>query len=272
MNKTFITANRYFIALEDKIRSMFNICQPEDKVISDSVKYWNNDYSEKFTLSQDAHWRGKGIFEDEERWLKIGEENLDLISRYSGPLNLHFPVKQIVEWGCGGGANAIHFAPITEEFVGIDIAAESLKECEQQIARCGLNNFHPMLIEASRPESVLNDNRLCPDIFLCTYVYELLPSRAYGLRVLSIANKILKNDGVALIQVRYNDGRMDKYAIKCKYSRNPYNMTTYAIEEFWNHSISHGFEPIGVVLKPIQPLVNDQHYAYYILKKIHTIQ
>lgn len=272
MNKISDTVNRYVIALEDTIRSIFNISQSEDKVISDSVKYWSKDYSENSTLSQDAHWRGKGIFEDEERWLKVGKENLDLISRYSGPLNLHFPVKQIVEWGCGGGANAIHFAPKTDEFVGIDIAAESLKECEQQITRCGLNNFHSILIEASRPESVLSDRNLCPDIFLCTYVYELLPSRAYGLRILNIANKILKNDGVALIQVRYSDGRMDKYATKSKYSKNPYNMTTYTIEEFWNHAISHGFEPVGVVLKPVQPLVNDQHYAYYILAKRYPIQ
>lgn len=33
------------------------------------------------------------------------------------------------------GANAIHFAPRATEFIGVDISAESLDECERQIRR-----------------------------------------------------------------------------------------------------------------------------------------
>jgi len=258
---------KFIYAVENIVRVKFKLYKSEDKRISDSKEYWTGDYSGNSKLAQDAHWRGKGIFEDEERWLKVGEENLDLITRYSGILNLHFPLKQIVEWGCGGGANAIHFAPKTDEFVGVDITPGSLEECEQQVRKSGLNNFRPILIDASHPESIINEININPDLFLCTYVYELLPSPAYGLIILKIANTILKKDAIALIQIKYNDGKKLCCTKRWRYKDNPYNMTAYSIEQFWNYAVEYGFEPIGVTLKPKQPLVNDQHYAYYILRK-----
>jgi 2-polyprenyl-3-methyl-5-hydroxy-6-metoxy-1,4-benzoquinol methylase len=250
-----------------KFRNIFKLYDSESKLTSDNQKYWNRDYSDP-NLAQDAHWKNKGKFEDQLRWFSLGKEHLDLILNYSYVLNFNLPVKQIVEWGCGGGANAIHFAPLTEKFIGIDITLESLNECKKQILNCGLKNFQPVLIDASKPESILNEQICEVDLFLCTYVYELLPSPAYGLTVLKIANKILKDEGIAFIQIRYNDGRKDLKPKHWGYKLQPYIMTSYSLEEFWKISIEYGFEPLCIYLKPYQPLVNDSCYAYFFLKKI----
>jgi SAM-dependent methyltransferase len=257
--------------LLNEFKNRTHLYDSEEKLAFDSQNYWNQDYSEKPNLAQDAHWKDKGIFEDQQRWLNIGKEHLDLVLSYSALLNISFPVKQIVEWGCGGGANAIHFARLTEKYIGVDITSESLIECNKQLLECGLSNFYPILIDASAPESVLSHQITDVDLFICTYVYELLPSPAYGLKVLKLANKMLKHGGIALVQIRYNDSRKDLKPKRTGYKFNAYHMTSYTIEEFWETSVECGFEPIGVFLKPRQPLVNDFCYAYYFLKKKNGI-
>jgi ubiquinone/menaquinone biosynthesis C-methylase UbiE len=250
----------------DLLRNKLGFFDSEKKLASDNQDYWSKDYSNP-NLAQDAHWKNNGKFEDHQRWLNLGKEHLDLILNYSSIINLQFPFKQIVEWGCGGGANAVHFAPITEKYIGIDITSESLVECNKQIVESGHNNFHPVLINASNPESVLDVGICEVDLFICTYVYELFPSPAYGLTILKLANRMLKEDGVALIHIRYNDGKKGQQSKRWGYKLHPYVMTTYTIEEFWEKSKEFGFEPLGIFLKPDQPLVNDYNYAYFFLKK-----
>lgn len=249
-----------------KFGDVIHFNDSESKIASDSQDYWNQDYSNPI-LAQDAHWKNKGIFEDHQRWLSMGKEHLDLILSYSSILGFQLPVKQIVDWGCGGGANAVHFAPFAEKYIGIDITSESLAECKKQILECGINNFHPILIDASSPESILTKNINEVDLFHCLYVFEQFPSPAYGLNILKIANKMLKNDGVAFIQIRYNDGRKEEKPKRWGYKLRPYRMTTYTLEEFWENAKAIGFEPVGIFLKPQQPLVRDTCYAYYFLKK-----
>lgn len=250
----------------DVIRNKFQLFDSEKKLALDNQDYWAKDYSNT-NLAQDAHWKNNGKFEDHQRWFGLGKEHLDLILNYSSILSFQLPVKQIVEWGCGGGANAVHFSPFTEKYVGIDITSESLVECNKQILESGRNNFHPVLINASTPESVLNEQIKEVDLFICTYVYELFPSPAYGLTILNLANKMLKNEGIALIQIRYNDGKKGMRPKRWGYKLHPYVMTTYTLEEFWENSKEYGFEPVSVYLKPHQPLVNDYSYAYFFLKK-----
>lgn len=254
-----------------KIVDILPYYESENKLARDAHEYWNQNYSKVPQIAQDAHWKDKGIFEDGQRWLLLGKEHLDLILSHSELLNFRLPVKHIVEWGCGGGANAIHFAPFTEKFIGIDISQESLDECYNQLLENGHDNFHPILINASTPKSILSEPVNEVDLFICTYVYELLPSPAYGLTVLKLANNMLRNKGVAFIQIRYNDGRKELKSKKWGYKITPYNMTTYTIEEFWENSKELGFEPVSVFLKPNQPLVNDQCYAYFFLKKVNCV-
>lgn len=250
----------------DDFRNKFRLFDSEKKLASDNQDYWAKDYSNP-NLAQDAHWKNNGKFKDHQRWLNLGKEHLDLVLNFSSTLNFQLPVKQIVEWGCGGGANAVHFAPLSEKFIGIDITSESLVECNNQILESGRNNFHPVLINASTPESVLNEQINGVDLFICTYVYELFPSPEYGLTVLKLANKMLKTEGISLIHIRYNDGKKGLRPKRWGYKLHPYGMTTYALEEFWEKSKECGFEPLGIYLKPHQPLVDDTNYAYFFLKK-----
>ncbi len=249
----------------DKFRNRIHLFDSENKLASDNQNFWNWDYSIPGS-GQNAHWKNNGIFEDQQLWLSLGKENLDLILKYSSVLSFQFPVKQIIEWGCGGGANAVHLAPLTDKFIGIDITSESLEECNKQVLKCGLNNFHPILIDASAPESVLNNPINEADLFICTYVYEIFPSPAYGLRILKLANKMLKNEGIAFIQIRYNDGKKLLKPKRWGYKIHVGQMTTYSLEEFWKNSKECGFEPLSIYLMPTQPLVDEHYYAYFFLK------
>jgi cyclopropane fatty-acyl-phospholipid synthase-like methyltransferase len=197
----------------DELRNKLGFYDSEAKLAADNQDYWAKDYSNP-NLAQDAHWKNNGKFEDHQRWLNLGKEHLEMIVNFSSIINLQLPVKQIVEWGCGGGANAVHFAPVAEKFIGIDITPESLEECNKQILEIGCNNFNPVLINSSTPESVLKEKINEVDLFICTYVYELFPSPAYGLKVLKLASKMLKNKGIALVHIRYNN---EKKGLKSKH-------------------------------------------------------
>ena len=253
--------------VENWIRSHFGIYESEKKLATDSKKYWSGDYVNNVTIAQDAHWQNRGIFEDTSRWLALGKEHIDLISLYSGVLGIEFPIDRMVEWGCGGGANAVHFAPLTKEYIGIDISKDSLRECERQMNKFGYRNFIPVLVDAVDPESITSEDIFNNDLFLCTYVYELFPSPEYGITVLKLANSMLKKGGIAVIQIRYNDGRKGMASKRWGYGKNPYQMTTYTLEEFWKQTRYKGFQPFGIFMKPEQPLINDMCYAYYFLKK-----
>lgn len=254
------------IKVIDEFRVKMHLFDSESKLAAENQDFWNGDYSNP-GIAQGAHWKNNGVFENNQIWHDIGKEHLDLILNYSSVLNIQFPVKQIIEWGCGGGANAVHFAPLTEIFTGIEITPESLIECNKQVLEGGFNNFRPILIDASAPESVLNEQISEADLFICTYVYEMLPSPAYGLSVLNLANKMLKNEGIAFIQIRYSDGKKGIKSKRWGYKFHASYMTTYTLEEFWEYSKEFGFEPLGVYLKPIQPLVHEQCYAYFFLRK-----
>jgi len=250
------------------LRNFFKLYDSESKLAADAQKYWNKDYNEKPNLAQDAHWRDKGIFKDHERWNRLGKENLDLVQNNTSILRGKEKLNQIVEWGCGGGANAVHFAHYSDKFIGIDVSSESLNECKKKLAKTGYANFQPILIDASTPHTALENQCFEASLFICTYVYELFPSPAYGLNILKLAYEMLKPEGLAFIQIRYNDGHKNLKPKRWGYKLNATYMTSYTIEEFWKHSEKVGFEPVNLILKPNQPLVNDQCYAYYFLKKI----
>jgi hypothetical protein len=69
----------------------------------------------------------------------------------------------------------------------------------------GLRNFTEILIDASNPEASLARIKAPCDLFLSTYVFELLPCPEYGLRVLKIAHDLLAPDGMAIVQVKYSE-------------------------------------------------------------------
>lgn len=98
----------------------------------------------------------------------------------------------MVDWGCGGGANAIHFSELVNKFYGIDISKSALDECKNQLNQKGFTNYHLVEINAAAPEKVLEEVIQPVDLFLCLYVMEILPSKAYTERILQIASRMLK--------------------------------------------------------------------------------
>jgi SAM-dependent methyltransferase len=241
----------------------FEVAEPS--LIQDSQIYWND--SPDRSLKQNSHWRGVGIFQDDERWLSLGSGHLQMYQEFAQSLRTRAPLRRIVEWGCGGGMNAVHFGALAEEFFGIDISSASLEECHKQMSWAGLHNFRPVLIDAAKPEAAIDLMGGPCDLLISTYVFELLPTPEYGLRVLKIALEFLRPGGTAMIQIKYDEGNWKTRSKRWNYARNLAWNATYRIEEFWQAAEQIGLIPKMVKLLPRQPLVNDRNYAYYFLQK-----
>ena len=256
------------LPVEVWVRHRIGLQHSEAKLIGESTAYWNDPAGQYF--KQNSHWRGGGIFADESRWLALGRDHLRLFEEFARVAPLKRPLQRIVEWGCGGGMNAIHFGRITHEYCGIDIAPASLEECGRQMTLAGLNNFTPVLIDASNPEAALARVPGPSDLFISTYVFELLPTPEYGIRVLTIARELLAPGGMAIVQIKYRD-KWRTASRTWNYAKNIAWHATYKIEEFWMATEQCGFIPKMLTLVPRQPLINDRNYAYFLLLKPSTL-
>jgi SAM-dependent methyltransferase len=245
-------------------RNSFGLVESEDKLVRDSQEFWNKDGSDlhKYT----SHWRGGGVFKDDEQWLRIGKNHLAIFEMFARAIDLQRPIKRIVEWGCGGGANAVAFAPNCDEFVGVDIAQSSLDECGKQLASFGNQNFKPVLIDAARPEASVSQIDPC-DVFLCVYVFEALPTPEYALRILKLAHTLLRDGGLAMIQVKYPSTSASTRSRRWNYAKNLANNVTFTIEEFWIEAEKCGFTPKLVHVVPKVEAVHDERYAYFALTR-----
>jgi SAM-dependent methyltransferase len=242
------------------------IHEPEEKIIADSQAFWAG-LSNQGRDGGPAHWRGQSLFADDERWLAIGRNSLQVFHRFVGTDWLSLCPRRIVDWGCGGGTCAMHFAPGAAAYYGVDITQASVDECGKQMASAGLFNFKPVLFDAPQPERVATLIKEPCDLVLSTYVFELLPSKNYGRRVLETVHKILASGGLGFIQIKYTTHRLNSRSYRWGYAKNLGNMTTYFIEEFWTLAKECGFEPQMLYLEPKQPLNNDSHFAYFLLQK-----
>jgi cyclopropane fatty-acyl-phospholipid synthase-like methyltransferase len=236
--------------------------ESEDKLRKDAEQYWNAPSTE--LLNQYSHWRGAGIFADDDLWLALGRKNLELYQQFCHMMGVTKPPRRIVEWGCGGGANAVHFAPLAETYVGIDIARPSLRECASQLEAAGFHNFEPVLVDAGAPETALTQIEQKCDLLLSTYVFEVFPTPEYGLQVLKIARKLLNEGGMAIIQVRYIRDSWRSRPKRFAYKRN-FTSNAYRVETFWDEAEKCGFLPQAVRLVPQDKLNNNTNYAYFIL-------
>ena len=240
----------------------------ERKLMGDSQTYWNN--PPDLSLQQNSHWRGAGIFVDDARWLALGRQHLHLYEQFARAIDHLRPPKRIVEWGCGGGMNAVHFAALADDFYGVDISSASLDECAKQMNIAGLHNFSPVLIDVANPEAALRQIPASCDLAISTYVFELLPTPEYGYRILKIVYALLAPSGIAIVQIKYSEGDWKTRSQRWSYVRNLAWNATYRIEEFWQAAERCGFMPKMVTLVPKQPLVNDRNYAYLLLQKPNT--
>lgn len=238
--------------------------EPESKLIAECGELWNDTADSRF--ANRSHWLGAGPFSDD-LWYRLGAETARMFDHAAQWANLTEPLECVVEWGSGGGMNAVHFAPRARKFCGVDISADSLDECARQLAHAGLSNFQPVLIDAAKPrESIGMVDQPC-DLFLCMNVIELLPGREYALEILRIAFDMLRPGGLALVDMQYDNGELHKISRRWSYAGNLGRNTSFRIDEFWFGCESIGFEPMFVRLLAHEPSLGDRQRALFAMQK-----
>jgi hypothetical protein len=250
----------------DNVLSRVGFRHSPERLEHDAADYWSTGEGSASWRSN-SHWRGGTI--DDSLWSSIGADHLDLWRMFAAAVGQKPERDRIVEWGVGGGANAVHFAPIAGEFVAVDVAQASLDECERQVRAVTSTPFVPVLVDVATPESAIASSPAPCDLFLCFYVLELVPTQDYGLRIVKIAEQMLADGGLAVIQTKYSTDRLETKSRNRRYTRHVANMTTYRIDEFWSAAKGCGLEPLLISLVTENAL--DERYAYYLLQKTRSL-
>lgn len=235
----------------------------ESRIAADSQRYWSTTEAQGWRAN--SHWRNADVFVEKVAWEEIGARHLAMFEKGARALRFDRPWRRVVEWGCGGGANAVHFAPRADEFVGVDVSEESLVECEKQVAAVCSTAFRPVRVDVAEPEEVLTRDLGPCDIFLCFYVFELIPTPEYGERLVRIARELLAPGGLALIQIKYDEGRWRTRPRRRSYRSGLADMTTYTVPRFWQLVADNGLTPELVELVPRNEL--DERYAYFLASR-----
>jgi len=218
-----------------------------DDLTEEAGRYWRQ--SEVRPWVQDmSHWRGRGRWADDSAWKNVGAKHLELYRRLCVLSSRETPVRSMLEWGPGGGANAVAFAAEVARFYGVDISPANLRECRQQLDAINYEDFRPIEIDANAPEQCLNSIDDPVDFVLCTAVFQHFPGKSYGERVMRVFHRALADDGIALVQTRYDDGSEALRSKNTDYAKNVVAFTSYRVEEFWQIAEQAGFEPLSVVL------------------------
>jgi SAM-dependent methyltransferase len=248
------------VAVFRGIADRFGPSQPLDRRLADAREYWADD--DGTAWASDSHWRtGLG----DEAWLEVGQDHLTMFEGMARAVGKAAPFGVVVEWGCGGGANAVAFAPLATTFVAADVSAPSLTECERQVRTVCDTPVEEVLIDIEHPEAAVAGRENSCDVFLCVYVLELTAGREEALRIVRIAERLLVSGGIAFIQVKYQTSSPRTRGFGRNYRHNLANMTTFGIDEFWSCATECGLTPRFVTLVPRNRL--DLRYAYYALTK-----
>lgn len=229
-------------------------------VARQASRYWSSPAGGMWTSN--SHWRN-GIGDD--AFIEVGRDHWSIYEEFARCLHIPSP-GTVIEWGAGGGANAVAFGPRSSAFIAADIAPDSLAECAHQLRSTCNTPLETRLIDLTAPERAADglDNRC--DTFLCLYVMELTSSKADAERILRIAERVLAPGGLALIQTKYHtDDPRTRGRPGVRYTRNISLTTTFSIEEFWHLTQRCGLVPRLVTLVPENRL--DTRYAYYAITK-----
>lgn len=262
LREVFQSLSRAAGRIPDELRKTKKWLESGARLEGEAQRYWTGSTDERW--KSHSHWRGSGIFRDQDdRWSAIGRQHFELFETFARAVGGRTFLDRIVEWGCGGGANALYFGPRCREYVGVDVSARSLEECGRQLAP-GAARFVPVQVTVAEPEAALGQVPAPCDLFLCTYVFELIPSADYGRRILRIAHRLLAPVAMAMIQIKHGRRWRSRW-LRRGYREQLTNLTAYRIEQFWTMAQEEGFSPRLVHLVPDEPLVRDGRYAYFCL-------
>lgn len=164
------------------------------KIAKDAGQFWSESGS-KAIIRDYSHWRGEGRWADEQTWAKIGDTHFKVFGDLCLLAGISRPIHSMVEWGPGGGANAVRFCSEVSSYYGIDISTANLDECRRQLHIQSFDGFHPVLIHADHPEEVLQSVRTPVDLFLSTAVFQHFPGKEYGVLVMKVAYDLVSSGG-----------------------------------------------------------------------------
>lgn len=237
----------------------------EERLARDAREYWQGS-SGADGWRNNSHFRDGSVFAADVSWESVGQDHWALFERLARTTAFDGRIGTAVEWGCGGGANAIAFAPHCEKaFIGVDIAQDTIDECAKQAAAATDVSFTGVLADLERPETAAAEIGSC-DLFLSLYVLELVPSPEYGLRLMRIARDLLDSGGLAFVQIKYDTGHWRTASRRRGYRGSvAASMTTYPIDGFWQQMTEIGLRPEACYLVPENSL--DSRYAYFLLSK-----
>ncbi len=257
-----------FSRMNRTIRRFIDSMKNSGTLEEDAGLYWNMSARDERVQDQ-SHWCGAQRW-TENRWLRYGDDYFDLIrqllERFApGNYMDDLAQKTALEWGCGGGAIA---GPLCKNFFrvyGIDISRASLDECERRMQKLGHENFIKVPFPAQNPEHVLLDVASASvDFIVSVSVFQHFPSKPYTRRVLGVMEKILKDGGHGLLQVRYDDGSPKLRQKDRDYARNVIYMTSFTPEEFTKQLQETGFR---VLARERDIDGRTEHHDYYLVRK-----
>ncbi len=235
--------------------------QSEEQLQHDAQAYWTRDALHAPNM---FHWRGpEGIPDD--AYDRMGARNVERFRRFAAALDFPTTDLRILEWGCGGGALLRAFAPHANQLVGVDISPESLDRSVTELAGTGVP-FEPILVTVEDPEAARDRLDTPVDLFVCINVMELLPSNAYGLRMLRLAHDVLRPGGMAFVQIRYTTDDTASRPKRAFYRANTAFMAAYPLDEFWETCQRLDLIPQLLTIEPREEIIGDR-YAYYALLK-----
>jgi predicted O-methyltransferase YrrM len=169
-------------------------------------------------------------------------------------------LSNILEWGPGGGANALAFCRTLKcKYIGVDISQENLNETSRVINSHDLDNFNGFQIDIHNPEAIFDKvptNSL--DLFLCTAVFPHLPDKEYARRIIDIASKLLKVGGVCILHILNVDEIKSEYG---DYNKDVHRNTVFTYEEALQSQIDAGLTNLYCVRDDVAS------YSYYFSRK-----
>lgn len=243
----------------DRLLTGLGFGHSESRRVADANAFWTSEQDDD--LQNQTHTRSGPAMRDG-AWEQVGRDHLALFRQMAG-VERNYP--SIVEWGVGGGANAVAFAPLGQKFYGVDLTQEIVDEAAYQVAQSTGEQLMPIVLDMEYPGRAWEQIGKT-DLFLCLYVLELVPSQEHGLDIMILAQEMLNDDGLAFVQIKYDTGSWRTRSRGRRYRRSiAASMTTYPIHAFWEQMVDIGFEPLGVHLVPRNDL--DERYAYFLLRK-----
>jgi cyclopropane fatty-acyl-phospholipid synthase-like methyltransferase len=220
-----------------------------EKLMADAEEFWN---LQTPWVRRMTHIRGAPTWPSK-RWQAIGECNFRKFHVLVNELGLDMSqFRTMVEWGSGGGANAIKFLRHFRKLYGVDISEHALHSCAQILdtthGKGSSVAFAPVRIPCASPELSLKSIPEQVDFFLSTAVFQHFPSKDYGKRVVKIASQLVRPGGLAIIQFRWDDGGRFHACKKKDYGKgkNAVRFTSYGIGEFLTVMREAGFTYVSL--------------------------